>query len=469
MSFTVILRKFNKREDSTKVPDGSEDNITVACNLKQSSGVISPVLSFKTTDDIYMYNYVSIGLYGRHYFIRDWTWTEGLWWASCDIDVLASWKSFIGNTSQYILRSSHTYDGGIVDTLYPTTTGITTKVNLLNNPWARSWSEGTYVLGIINSDSQGSGGVNYYYFTNKQLNALNKALMQSADWLNIDPGEISVELQKALINPFQYITSCLWFPFEFKGSGIIISNLKFGWWEMTGVSCSQLLDYDYDKTLSIPIPKHPQSVSRGAYLNLAPYTRYMLDFKPWGGIPIDTTFLDGKTTLYVSYHVDMITGKSTLTIATDEQLHQVITRLDSMCAVPLQLSQMAVDYLGMTSTAISSAANTVQAITSGNVGGAITSVASGIESSIKASQPQLQTSGSTGSTSDFSFQPRFQAQFFPLVAESLAHRGRPLCQEKVINTIPGYIMVADADVSLPGTAYENRMIKSYMEGGFYYE
>ena len=48
MSFTVILRKFNKRENSTKVPDGNEDNITLACNLKQSSGVISPVLSFKT-------------------------------------------------------------------------------------------------------------------------------------------------------------------------------------------------------------------------------------------------------------------------------------------------------------------------------------------------------------------------------------------------------------------------------------
>ena len=165
----------------------------------------------------------------------------------------------------------------------------------------------------------------------------------------------------------------------------------------------------------------------------------------------------------------MITGKATLTISTDEQLNTVITRLDSMCAVPLQLSQMAVDYLGMASTAIGSAANTVQAITTGNVGGIISSVASGIESSIKSAQPQLQTSGSTGSTSDFSFQPRFQAQFFPLVAESLEHRGRPLCQEKVINTIPGFIMVADADVSLPGTAYENQMIKSYMEGGFYYE
>lgn len=469
MSFTVVLRKFNKRENSTKVPDSNEDNITLACNLKQSSGVISPVLCFKTTQDIYMYNYVSIGLYGRHYFIRDWTWNEGLWWATCEIDVLASWKSFIGASTQYILRSSHTYDGGIVDNLYPTTTGITTNTQLLENPWARSWNKGTYVLGIINSDSQGSGGVNYYYFTKSQLNKLNSALMESADWLNIDAGEISVELQKALINPFQYITSCIWFPFEFKGSGILVENLKFGWWEMNGVSCTQLLDYDYDKTYSITIPKHPQAVTRGSYLNLAPYSRYSLDFKPWGGLPIDTTFLDGKSTLYVSYHVDMITGKATLTISTDEQLNTVITRLDSMCAVPLQLSQMAVDYLGMASTAIGSATNTVQAITTGNVGGIISSVASGIESSIKSSQPQLQTSGSTGSTSDFSFKPRFQAQFFPLVAESLEHRGRPLCQEKVINTIPGFIMVADADVSLPGTAYENQMIKSYMEGGFYYE
>ena len=157
MSFTVVLRKFNKRENSTKIPDGGEDNITLACNLKQSSGVISPVLSFKTTRDIYMYNYVSIGLYGRHYFIRDWTWNEGLWWASCEIDVLASWKSFIGASTQYILRSSHTYDGGIVDSLYPTTTGITTNTELLENPWARSWNKGTYILGIINSDSQGSG------------------------------------------------------------------------------------------------------------------------------------------------------------------------------------------------------------------------------------------------------------------------------------------------------------------------
>ena len=469
MSFTVILRKFNKRENSTKVPDSNEDNITLACNLKQGSGVISPVLSFKTTRDIYMYNYVSIGFYGRHYFIRDWTWNDGLWWATCEIDVLASWKSSIGASTQYILRSSHTYDGGIVDTLYPTTTGITTQVAAIEKPWADSWGGGRYILGIINSDDLGSGGVNYYLFTKAELNKLTHYLMDSADWLNIDAGEISVELQKALINPFQYITCCLWFPFEISGSGEHIQNLKFGWWEMPGITCWHLILTRKNLEFTINIPKHPQAASRGNYLNLAPYTRYMLDFKPWGGIPIDTTFLDGKTTLYIKASVDLVTGKSILTISTDANYSQVITRLDSMCAVQIQLSQMAIDYLGMASTAIGSAANTVQAITSGNIGGAVASVASGIESSIKSSQPQLQTSGSTGSTADFEFAPSLQCQFFPLVAESLAHRGRPLCQEKVINTIPGFIMVADADVSLPGTAYENQMIKSYMEGGFYYE
>lgn len=81
----------------------------------------------------------------------------------------------------------------------------------------------------------------------------------------------------------------------------------------------------------------------------------------------------------------------------------------------------------------------------------------------------MQTSGANGSIAEYFKAPQLCAQFFKQVDEANVHRGRPLCKDRTISSIPGYILVADADMSLQATQEENLKVKSYMEGGFFYE
>lgn len=57
-----------------------------------------------------------------------------------------------------------------------------------------SLEDGYYVVGIIGDANNTLGAVNYYAFTQSEMNAFNKALMASADWLNVPTEEISTEL-----------------------------------------------------------------------------------------------------------------------------------------------------------------------------------------------------------------------------------------------------------------------------------
>ena len=61
------------------------------------------------------YNYVYIDTLDRYYWIKDWVRNNGLWYGYCAEDVLASFRSDILNTTQYVLRSSTTYDNSIID------------------------------------------------------------------------------------------------------------------------------------------------------------------------------------------------------------------------------------------------------------------------------------------------------------------------------------------------------------------
>lgn len=465
--FTVSLYIFYKRENSTLVPDNAIEKTDLSCQLKSGTGVYAPVLRIRGVDDIVKYNYASIGIWGRYYFVKEWRYDAGIWEVSLVEDVLASWKTLIGVSEQYVLRSSFVWDEDISDGIYPTKSNIENVYNVLENPWAQTLNGGTYVLGIINSDdSQSVGGVNFYYFTNSQIRKLNSALLGDPAWLGIAEDDLSQGIQKALINPFQYITSVLWFPFDFKGSGEIVSDLEFGWWNFGGIDCIKLFDYYYNDTFTFPINKHPDAASRGNYLNNAPFSRYTLDFKPFGSFPIDSAVIYNVTEIVCNLSVDMLTGKAILNVTA---AGNSIAKLECKLAVPLQLSQIFVDTLGATTTAISAAGNVVSNAMSGNIGGAISSFATGINDTVKSQVPQMQTSGSTGSMADFNYQPQLHCQFYRPVDDSLEHRGRPLCQEKVINQIPGYIMVADADLKLPGTQEENLQVKAYMEGGFFYE
>lgn len=458
MALAVNLYNFSKRENSTKVPETVGE--TFSCVLRGACGVVAPSLQLAIANPT-QYNYAYIPDFGRYYFIREWTYADRLWQCDLEVDVLASYKTLIGASTQYVTRSAYEWDSDIIDTLYPANTVVSETVNLSGtNPWQVSINTGYYVVGIINGDESGVGGVNYYALSQIELNTLKNYLFDTVDWLNIDTTEISEGLQKALFNPIQYISSCKWFPINLSSADMRV-QLPFAWWEIPTSYRNIPALGSWNSVVTFNIAKHPQTSTRGNFVNASPFTRHTLYFPPFGNIALNPTDICNETVLTCNVDVDLISGMGILNIFAGSAGTKLIQKVEAMVGVPVELAQFNQNIIGAATSAI------------GAVGDLVTldfvGAAEGVMNAITSAIPQLTTTGNNGTFVTYSGAPRLASQFYEIVDDSLEHRGRPLCKEKVINTIPGFIIVSDPDVSLPATLEENQRVKNYLSGGFYFE
>ena len=463
--FSAYFYKFGKKKNSTKRPtNGTDINI----ELKAPTDLIDPTIRLNYADSPHGFNYMYIPDFAKYYWVKSWRWMNGLWECDCSEDFLATWKDEIGDSTQYILRSSHTYNKNVGDSYYPTRGGTVNYYAVGENPFAATFDTGCYVVGLINSDSDGVGAVHYYVMTQAGFNMFLNSLMSDIDWMNISVDEISQGLQKGLINPFQYVASCIWLPIQAATEGSNQKSLKYGWWTLSGQSAYRLATdspaYTY---IDFTLPKHPQSEERGKWLNNSPYTTYTLYLQPFGGVPIDTTMVYNQTTVRANIHIDPITGNSVCDVTSGGA---TLTQVSGQVGVPIQLSQMAVDYIGAAKTAVSTAVGIISDAKSGNVAGLITNGASGVIDTVtQARLPQMQTSGANGSKLYSKITPHIMAQCSLVVPENNEHWGRPLCDNRKISTLPGFVMCADPDISFNGTSIEQDGVRQYLTSGIYYE
>lgn len=468
------LFKFPKKATSTATPF-IKDGKRVFITLKDRCSAVSPALELTGPEDysefpVSEFNYAYIPYFKRYYYVRDWEWSLGLWSFYLEVDVLASFKSDIGKSFQYVLRSSKTFNGTIRDDFYPTESEIVRSNVTTETEWTAELADGSYVLGIIGKNPD-MGSVNYIYMTHSQVKALLHYLLDDADWLSGGGviADISEGLLKAITNPLQYIVSCTWYPFHVPHGGNM-TGLDYGWYFLSGLSYNEIDGTPvYTNMYEFTIPEHPQR-NRGHFVNIAPYSSYVLDFKPFGQIPLDSMALMGTNRkLYCHLTVDCITGQAELLGSTDADGLRPIFVKNAMLGVPIELAQIARDWLGTAATALGTAGSVIGAAAAGNVIGSITGTASGIASTVASAAPKLWTSGSNGTLISFTRDPNIIIDRLMLVDDDNAHRGRPLCQIRRLDQIPGFIMCADAVLETSSTKEENDMIRGYLNSGFYYE
>lgn len=511
MSLHVSFWGFGKRENSTVYPTTTPLKTYDDLQLKGDCSIVNPALRINepVTLNVHAWNYCYIAEFRRYYYVSDWIWNSGIWIAELQVDVLASFKTEIGYLSFYILRSFQDssgyalYDGNIPDTTYPCTAAAPTYINSsVTNPFAGMYGtdSATYIVGIINKSASGA---QYYAFDWLGFRQFCTALFNySTGWLNIDPTEISEDLQKALINPFQYVISAFFLPIDFdwfynNSIGTYTHTIEFGWWSITTGAGGRILPSGvlYQFTNSLSIPRHPQAASRGNYLNLNPYSIYTLRYYPFGTFDIDSEAISGWNTLDLYTDVDICTGKALLTMSVSGK-NNPIRSVEANIAVPIPTAAINVDYLSMgKSTLIAAGAAAVGELGSGSSGswlqnvsnnakGFIDNVRTGnwnaigsnlkesitnIASAAVASKATAEITGQQGSYTLFDTQQLTLAgRFLPIATDDSEHRGRPLCQTRMINTMQGFIMCADADVYIACTDREKSAIKAYLEGGFYY-
>ena len=475
----IYLYKFNKRPNSTAQPLPTAGK-AFTVQVKNECSFITPVLRF-TPDNLTTgvfspsaYNYAQIAYWQRFYYITDWTYINGSWEATLSVDVLASFKSEIGSTSAYIIRSASHYNGDITDTFYPSTTVKSiTKQQISSNVFQQTIPSGCFILGCINNDTSGNkmGAVTYYALTMAQMTSVLQYLFSSNIYQNSNIYEIGEGLYKSLFDPFQYIVSCMWFPFAASDVGNTTSTVSVGYWStgVTGLIATYIVKEFGGKT-NLAIERHPQ-IARGAYMDHAPYTTLTAFYPPFGEIPLDTSFMQygANNYLYCKMYVDFITGIAdgyfTITNGYDTQTtadpYKYMTLRSAQIGVPIQISQVMSDYIG----AIGGAANVFASAAGGNVGG----IFSGIATAVQEAMPKVSSLGANGSLVEIVEPPYLIVEHSQVVDENLAEFGRPLCNTKTISTLSGYVLCGEDDHSFSGTKTENEEINRYLKTGFFYE
>lgn len=502
---TIKLYQFAKRTNSTKRPNDQTDTVQVFDgDIANTTSMLTPTVivdfaSLKVGNAAYNplpWTYAFIVELQRYYFVTNWTWANGVYYADLAVDVLATFRGDIYNSNLYVLRASKAFDGLVPDTLYPAVTNVDHVVTTKKSPWATSFesAEGTFLVATISGDRASTAGISYYAMPLTAFQQFMFNTFNSADWLNVPASEISQSLQKVLFNPSQYVVSVMWFPKVLIGGGDTnpVDGVRVGWWVIPIAGGYKLRGSLWESgEQAVTIPKHPQASDRGAWCNLSPYSTYSLEFWPFGQIALDSSKLVGITTLKLSYVIDYLTGTATLRV-TGNNTDTAIAIATGQIGVPISLAHITYDLaqLSSPSTWIAaggaallqndgllqgiknffSASSREEAMAGLPKGINADEVPSAIGNAIGSVIGSGQTKGANGSTAQLGLAIRVNADFMLLAPDDIEHNGRPLCTKALLSTLaPGFVKCQSGDIAVNCPAAERNAINTFLTGGVYLE
>lgn len=475
--FTVSLWSFAKDSNSTKQPTGTGTQFS--CNILTPSDIIAPLVEI-SANDLSGYNYAYIPAFHRYYFIEGITFDSGLWRLALQCDVLATYKTAIGAQTLYVIRAAGASNGAIQDNMYPPIADVT-KRHQYQIPsegipgYQRLPGETDYTfLGynggyiVLNVAGIGTAGATtLILMTTSDFRDMVALLYTSIDGFQLSD-VIKNVVQKFGGNPQELINGAMWVPFPFRGDNYDV--VKIGGWEAiddsttpaTEIRGLYIDDPVYDMTdITFLIHKHPQAAARGSYLNLSPYTSYIMGIPGCGVVTLDGAKLLNESSIKVKRTIDAFTGQYTVDIVTSSG-EQILAHLSGQMGVPISLrgannaDKVAGDII-----------QTAGAAVSGNVIGALGAY---IGTVMDMAQGTPTSSGMGGGFSEILGRPIWMdTVYHNITAEDNTHNGRPLMESRQINTLSGFMIVQKGDIPITGTSAEADQIRALLEGGFYYE
>ena len=493
---------FSKRPNSTKTPAGSSAVFSASWVARGAVDILNPVISLAAAQPPITYNYAYIPDFGRYYFVKSWELVNDLWYVYMTCDVLASWKTPIGNSTLYITRAADKgiTNGRISDAAYPTEATPQVLHTDVTEPWENA---GSYVIGVSCSPPMGVdfglqvGGTSYFVATPAAMTELAKTLLSDSWTREAISGNIDLSTFKAIYNPLQYIQSIMYYPYT-------VTNNTFGgafycgWYKIMDDAENRFMGVASKfrtLTQTVTLPKHPQAASRGAYLNATPYTEYTLYIPPFGTVTLDATRCAGSASVYMVMTVDQITGIAEMCIYTDSSKTSLLSCVHGQVGIPVQLNQISLDHAaealnnrmmfynlagGLVSIAGGFFAADQDRLGGGSGFGGIAgaggaaisaqkSLDQGIYNGLKLSAAKQDSAGSTGSFLYLARSWRLDCAYQILVPEDIEHHGRPVYALHKISDVGGYLEVQDGDIECAAMDAEREYIKAALETGIYYE
>jgi len=393
------------------------------------------------------------------------------------VDVLGTYKPYIGDSRKYVLRSASEWGEYVMDTMYPAQAITFHKSIDIEQPdFFKDFGQGAVVIGIVGQGNTFNvNGAGYLAVAPSALQTIIQRCFNAMDgvWdgssLGADIGEalaiFGEKIAQSVYNPIQYINSVMWLPY-YPPVGSF-TNVWLGKLNL-GVALQSLASPITRFTFNIRIPTF-SNLGRDRYWQLSePYSHYKVVFPPFGTFVIPgpevIRYDDGAgvSTLPAEIVADAISGQATLSIPT--------LGICASCqlGIPLELAGNSIDFAGAATSLLGAGSSVAAGIATNNLGG-LTEAGSGILNAISAMNPAA-TPGSIGGGMAALNSKRYACCIhYPSTLEAPEEKGYALCEERLLGSLSGYILCADGDISAPATDAELAQIAAFLTGGFFYE
>lgn len=496
MSFTATFYRFKKKPNSTAIPSSAGTSYNIL--LVDDCSIINPIIRLRgssASDMLGRFNYAYIPTFNRYYFVTDAQYDSdrGIWTINLDVDVLATAKSDILSSTQYVERSATNYDLTLPDDRYVTKGEPIYSYKIGSDYFNSSPLNGYFIIGVICTGASNTltriGGTQYWILDNTQISSLMDWIMQTSNYMS--GLTIANELTDVIADPTQFITSCKFFPRALLDiSGYTTGTIKFGGFNSNVTGTMLPNDFIHPAPVIhdgflIELPDHPQKLTRGSWLNGNGTTERLLRFEPFGLIPLDSSKLIGYSHIYLDIATDFITGNGILTIyasqsvpETDREKMPIIGVYPATILIDIPLSsarhQGYVSWFGQ-NFLVPHMQGGAKALGSGSIEGAIAGAVSN-DVNVLMNLPNavsnfFEPPHSSGVPSSFlcRTRPVLCSKFMELVDEDLGEIGRPCCKLLQLTNRTGYFKCYNANISTNLTANEDIRIRNHLNSGFFIE
>ncbi len=465
---TLKTWSFSKKKNSTAQPSGSSRDYTVY--MKENTSIESPVFIIGTGIDAGI-NYCQFA--GNYYFIDDIEMLSKDQVAlHCSIDVLATHKASIGAYTGYVKRASAASSPYIIDD------AISIDQNIVNEYMATTDlfdadQSGCFIVRCVSPSGGSPTGIASYVMSKRELGALLDFI---TDEDNPDFGDILDDaVTKSFFNPFQYIISITWFPISRNDIPGSDEDLRLGWWDVPYPSSpdpylSWRLMTSPGYFANVQINKPTRYYSGDFRANSKAFTEVKAYIPGLGVVDLDPMALSAN--LYAEISIDYVTGCMNIgfyersTQGTDTVNKDCFGTFSSQLGVPIQCGQT--DSLTTASAFSSGGFWSQQAANFLHAAKIAGNIVTGI---FREDNSDVNVYGSTGNMIQVISHPRlilYQRAYGSSDSPNAVY-GRPLCRNRQLSTLPGYIQCEAASIALAAPDTEIEIVNNYLNTGFYYE
>lgn len=495
----ILFPAFSKKRNSTLRPvDGGYQ---VNCVLKAPTTKHRPTFELRRNciptgaDDV---EYVKWG--ERYYFVNDIRYTTNdIIEIDCLLDCLATYKSDILASTQFIERSTHMYNPDIPDNLNcPTLEVIKTTTSLALPGFQFSVVEGTYILTV--------GGLCYTLpgvFGNGASSTY--ALTESQMWeftSKFYSGDFLEELAMEFLNPQSAIISCKYIPITYDSIDGAETEIFCGSHGMgvTGKHISNRMKYaeatiDLSTFFSNQINRMGDMFRQATYLWNEPYTTITM-YLPFVGcvkFPIDIAYkaepkisLLGVLDLFtgdITYslngeHKAMFTGQDAIATysgccASDCPVSGAVTNNKGILLAALQFIGMSAGNAATLALAPEIAAPMMMASVTGNfIGNTVSRGATGVVGALEVS---TQINGTISSSisqfiaTSVKITSITRVPAMSGINNAIELYGRPLNEALGLSTFTGYVKCNGAVLDIEADYETRKELEYFLDTGFYIE